>query len=231
MDYKGAATKYSSGEMSALKTFSFTEPTVDYLASDSGIWAQLQERNCRGEWEVYERVLEGQPLSRKRGVVCIVNSSKRKIEDNKVPNYIAREALGENDNLIVHIGDLLYTTDWPIVKAFREHLEARKSVDAGFYYISDIASRLERLKAKKKAEAFEEDIKTFADAHGISSLMFSQWSVVMDYKAKRDDLSHPLRSEGIRVLQAAIASDVPVVQPCKDAVSAMLALGQELKLF
>ena len=148
--------KYSSGEVPALKTFSFAEPTVDYRASDSGTWAQqLQERN-----------------------------NMRKIKGDKVPDF-AREALDENDDkLIVQIGDLSYTTDWLIVKAFREHLEARKSVYVGFYYVSDIASRLERLKAKKKAEAFEEDIKTFADAHGISPLMFSQWSAVMDYQGK-----------------------------------------------
>ncbi|GLC39937.1 hypothetical protein PLESTB_001819500 [Pleodorina starrii] len=172
--------------------------------------------------------------SRKRGVVCLENGVTKKVADAELPHFAAQEQVSEEHSLQVQVGDLAYATNRSFVKLLNEHLEKRKSVEGDFYDVTEVAARLKHLQKKgktDKAQKFREDLESFANEFGISFEAFTQWQAVMDCKDVRDRFAHPVQRFGIDSLRDALSKNVAVLEPCKDAVSAMIVIGQRFKIF
>jgi hypothetical protein len=187
-----------------------------------------------GEWEVYEHISANGHLSRKRGLVCLDNLARKKVPDAEVQRFAAQEQVSEELKLKVQVGDLVYATNGVFVQSLNEHLESRNSTEGDFYYIYEAAARLKHLQKKTKtdkAQKFREDLESFANKLGFSFEAFNQWQAVMDCKDARDLLSHPMQRCGIAIMQDALEKNVKVLEPCKEAVSAMIVVGQRFNVF
>mmetsp|Transcript_7968 Transcript_7968/g.17092 ORF Transcript_7968/g.17092 Transcript_7968/m.17092 type:complete len:217 (+) Transcript_7968:39-689(+) len=215
-----------------MKTFACTSPTLDLLSTDSPQWTDLFERNRSGQFEMYERVPPNQHLSRKRGVVCIDSRVAKKVPDSDVSKMVEQEQLNEQ-SLQVQVGDLAYHTDRCFVNALNKHLKECGSAEGDFYFISDAAACLSRLCRKQKvhkAAKFQGELDSFAKKYSISSIAFKQWQAVMDCKDVRDRMPHLPRLQGVESLREALDRNDPILEPCKEAVQAMIVLGQQFNV-
>lgn len=206
---------------------------MDLLSADSTRWSELKEKSRSGEWDVYEKVPPGQAITRKRHVVCIDNTLTDKVADRDVKKLAAQEQLTEEESLQMLVGDLVHLTDRTFVKALNKHLDECGSSEGCFYFMSEAAGRLAHLQKKgkiNKASKFQEHLDSFAAKYNIAANVLSQWPAVMDCRDVRDRLAHSARYNGIQSLQQALSDGVPVLEPCKDAVAAMIVIGQRFQI-
>ena len=148
--------------------------------------------------------------------------------------------LNDEQNLQALVGDLSYKTDRRIVNALNKHLVDCGSNEGGFFVVSDAAARLWRLNRLKgegkqaEADAFNAQLDSFAGKYKITANAFRQWQAVMDCRDIHNRLSHLVRNcshqDDVQRLKDALDNREPVLQPCCDAVNAMLILGQHFNV-